>query len=316
MALVEAGTAVSLHPAAGFVIKTRIVEGSAHHVIQTKVFLNICHDRQVPRPPSFDPETVFPMIVRNEWEVPIVVSREKSTTDKKGVPSFVYDCCINSECFNWIQINPDLRMIVVEWCIEAVELMYEVVLEREYTTPKMAAKGDLGPIEMTPSDLSNGLRAEVEELRKNEIKGLLLEIEHSDDDDSNANFNPGELPSIMDISGSKRKPIIQEILEMRISENDQHTSAPAATAKPVASESHADAPLSVTTHRRPGHWVVEVSGFGTDGNVDVLYIGTGPAGAALRVGTLEMPLPAAAEPYRAFRTPTALFVFCRVPEAT
>lgn len=312
MSLVEAGTAVSLHPAPGFVIKTRIVEGSAHHVIQTKVFLNICHDRQVPRPPSFDPESVFPMIVRNEWEVPIVVSREKTTTDKKGVPSFVYDCCINSECFNWIQINPDLRMIVVEWCIEAVELMYEVVLEREYTTPKMTAKGDLGPIEMTPSDLSNGLRAEVEELRNNEIKGLLLEIERSDDDDSNS--NAGDLPSIMDISGSKRKPIIQEILEMRISEPEQHSGAPAAAAKPRISERETQPPLAVTTHRRPGHWIVEVAGFGVDGEVEVLHIDSGLESAILRVGNLEMPLPAAAEPYRAFRTPAALFVFCRMPD--
>lgn len=193
-------------------MKTKILEGLGDHTFGKKVFINICHDDQVPRPEGeFDIEAIFAKIVKNDWEIPIVVSLEKSSTDKKGIPSFVYDCCINSECFTWVQINVDLRLILIEWAIESVETMHEVVLERDYTLPKMLSKGELSETEITKDDLGNDMHEKFAELKQNETAGLVqLLMPDSEDDDE-------ELPDIMNIEGRK-KPLIQEIEDLSIQE--------------------------------------------------------------------------------------------------
>lgn len=207
-----------LHPTPGFVVKTKIVDGKGDHLYSTKVFINICHDTQVPKPPvDFDPAVVFPLIVENQWEIPIIVSPEKMDSDKKGVPSFVYDCCMNSECFQWIQINKDLKLIVVEWCIEAVELMHELVLEREYSVPKMLQKGELSNTEITQEELSKGLQKRLQELKQNETLGLIQALEPEGDNDD------GELPDLMNIGRTIRKPLIEEIREMKLEDNATKT---------------------------------------------------------------------------------------------
>ncbi|CAI5756295.1 unnamed protein product [Candida verbasci] len=124
-------------PTPGFVVKTRT---------DCKVFINICHSPNVPKPEDFNPETSFNLIIENKWQIPIVVSEEKSTFDKKGIPSLAYDCCINSECFKWIQSNQDLKQILIEWSIESIELTYKLQLDRSYSIPKMLSKGELSEI--------------------------------------------------------------------------------------------------------------------------------------------------------------------------
>lgn len=210
MAAIYSGT-VTLHPAPGFVVKSKIVDGSGIHVYLTKVFINICHDSNVPKPKvDFDPAVVFPLIVENQWEIPIVVSPEKSEKDKKGVPAFVYDCCMNPECFSWIQVNSDLKLIAVEWCIEAIELMHGIVLEREYTEPKMLSKGKLSETEITKEDMELGLHKRMQELQNNETLGLIEELSVEED--------TTDLPDLMDIGGKRLKPLIEEIGEMSIGE--------------------------------------------------------------------------------------------------
>ena len=209
-AIYEHKEPIKLDPVPGFVVKTKIVDGLGDHLYSTKVFINICHDVQVPKPSDeFEPEKIFPKIVNNEWEVPIIVSPEKTAKDKKGVPSFVYDCCINSECFQWVQLNKDLRLIVVEWCIEAIEMMYALVLEREYSLPKMLSKGELSRTEISPEELKNGLQTRLQELKQNEQLALVQELEPESDSET--------LPSLTDIQGTKSRPLIQEISDMSIS---------------------------------------------------------------------------------------------------
>lgn len=207
-AIFEQSPVITLHPKPGFVVKTKIIEGRGHHLYQTKVFINICHDAQVPKPErNFDPGEIFPLIVRNEWEIPIIVSLEKRATDKRGAGSFVYDCCINSECFLWLTISADLRLIAIEWCIESVEMMHELVLERDYTLPKMLSKGELSRTEITQHDLNNSLRTKLQELQKNEPAGLVQELKFSDEEEE-------ELPDLMNLA--KKKPLIQEIKELSL----------------------------------------------------------------------------------------------------
>lgn len=210
-AIFELKGSLVVHPTPGFVVKTKIVEGKGDHLYSTKVFINICHDSQVPRPPTdFDAAVTFPMIVDNQWEIPVIVSPEKRASDKKGVPSFVYDCCMNSECFQWIQINKDLKLITVEWCIEAVELMHELVLEREYSVPKMLQKGELSNTEVSSDEMANGLQKWIHELKHNETLGLIEALEPREEEEET------ELPDLMNIGGSRLRPLIEEIGEMSI----------------------------------------------------------------------------------------------------
>ncbi|EGW33669.1 uncharacterized protein SPAPADRAFT_59038 [Spathaspora passalidarum NRRL Y-27907] len=208
MSLIEEQEKVTLHPKPGFVVKTKILESKNLARISTKVFINICHDEQVPKPPQdFEPEIVFPLIIENQWEIPIIVSSEKETKDKKGFPSLVYDCCINSRCFQWCQISKDLRLILIEWCIESIELLNELTLEREYTIPKMLAKGELTQTMVTKSELENSLQKKLQELKQNETLGLIEEmaIDEEDEEDN------GQLPDLMNINNKPNKNLIEEI---------------------------------------------------------------------------------------------------------
>ncbi|KAF3990868.1 hypothetical protein FT663_01899 [Candidozyma haemuli var. vulneris] len=196
---------IVLDPTGGFVVKTRVVEGNDSHAFSTKVFINVCHDLQVPKPPGeFVPEEVFPLIVKNEWEIPLIVSPERRDKDKKGVPSIVYDCCINTECFSWVQVNNDLRLILIEWCIESVELMYGIVLDRTYSVPKMLSKGELSRTEVSEEELKGGIQKKLQEIKQNEVLGLLEELEPEQKEE-------GELPDLMNIEGKKSRPLIEEI---------------------------------------------------------------------------------------------------------
>lgn len=213
--MIKAGQSITLDPTPGFVVKTRILEATNPSLISTKVFINVCHDPQVPRPPQdFDPAVVFPLIIENQWEVPLIVSRERETTDKKGVRSLVYDCCMNNICFQWTQLNKDLRSIVIEWSIEAIEMMYSLTLERDISLPKMVSKGELERTEIPAEELDeSGLQKKLQQLKQDEVMGLVEEMGQDESDE--------ELPEIMNISGKANKPIIEELGELNIGKKQE-----------------------------------------------------------------------------------------------
>ncbi|CCE86106.1 Piso0_005756 [Millerozyma farinosa CBS 7064] len=231
---------ITLHPTEGFVIKSRIESATdlGKYSLGTKVFINVCHDQAVPRPSiDFDPAVVFPLIISNEWEIPMIVSTEKSSADKKGLPSFVYDCCINTTCFQWCQINGELRSILIEWCLESIELMYELSLSREYSTPKMLQKGKLSETEVLASEIDgSGLKKKLQDLHNNETLGLIEEInwqKEQDEEESN-------LPDLMNIQNAASeqnpqqevKPLIEEVEDINVARNKKKQSRDH-TAKPI-----------------------------------------------------------------------------------
>ncbi|KAI5963931.1 hypothetical protein CANMA_003528 [Candida margitis] len=200
---------LKLDPKPGFVIKTKILESRNSSQVFTKVFINICHDPQVPKPSiAFEPEVVFPMIIDNQWEIPIVVSIVKDSKDKKGFPSLVYDCCINDECFRWCQISKDLKLILIEWCIESVEMVNSVTLEREYSIPKMLTKGELTQTELTQEELSDLGFKKLHDLEQNETLGVIEELKLEGDNEEEEN-----LPDLFNIGGegAPKKSLIEEI---------------------------------------------------------------------------------------------------------
>lgn len=216
---------VQLDPKAGFVVKSRIVSSDDpdRHVLGTKVFINLCHDRQAPKPDQeFDPTIVFPLIIENKWEIPIIVSEEKYGLDKKGQSSWVYDCCINTECFHWCQVNIDLRSILIEWCIESIELLFGLVLDRQFSIPKMLCKGDLSRTIFKESDKKEtNYERKLKSLKENETLGVLEEKAVDAETEEAKNT---KLPDLMDIdrkaplNSQQKTPLIQELNEMQINE--------------------------------------------------------------------------------------------------
>lgn len=307
---------VTLDPTGGFVVKTRVVEGNAKHALSTKVFLNICHDPQVPKPKGeFIPEEVFPLIVKNEWEVPLIVSPEKTDKDKKGVPSLVYDCCINTECFSWVQVNNDLRLIVIEWCIESVELMHGIVLDRSYSVPKMLSKGELLKTEVSLEELNGGLQRKMQELKQNEVLGLLGELEPETEHEE-------ELPSLMDIGGKKSRPLIEEVGQMSL----EPRGAPKKAVSKVPSvkktvDTKAAMEIAVSSKKLDdGDFLLVFSSPQLSPEVDTLFengvfvlINKNLDYQLGKSDKLEIPLPKGYSPYRVFLSTkdAALYVFCR-----
>lgn len=331
-AIYELGSTTVLNPTPGFVVKTKIVEGKGDHLYSTKVFINVCHDAQVPKPKiDFDAAIVFPLIVDNEWEIPIIVSPEKKDSDKKGVPSFVYDCCMNTECFQWLQINKDLKLITVEWCIEAVELMHELVLEREYTTPKMLLKGELSHTEISGEGGFLGLQNRLQELKQNETLGLIqaLEPEAGIDDDTD------ELPDLMNISGAKSRPLIQEISDMSIEDladsNTHEVEGKLQQLWPAKQETtnlieHLKSKptpyeFSVTPCTRENHFYIKFESPQltpmlevTHHNQCIRITNTDATRTLTRENRIDIPIPGNAVPYQSFivQKTQALFVFCHL----
>lgn len=219
---------IKLNPSPGYVIKTRIVgRESEKYSVGTKVFVNICYDNQVPKPEQeFDPSVVFALIVDNKWEIPIIVSKEKEVKDKLGSASLAYDCCINDTCFRWCNINGDLRSILNEWCIEAIELLYGLVLDRQYSIPKMLCKGELSQTEIKQNELhESGFQKQLHDLKQNEVLGLVNELDSPQDQSEPEGaidvFNINKQPN-------DKKPLIQEI--------DTPISKPISTTSPVSSK--------------------------------------------------------------------------------
>lgn len=197
-----------LDPKPGFTVKTRVVALPQAQQLGRKLFVNVCHDPQVPKPQDteFVPETVFPKIVTNEWEIPIIVSLPKEVVDKKGSALTAIDCCINSTCFTWIQLFIDLKKIVIEWCLEAIEVTNDITLDRDYTIPKMLSKGELTKTEISDDELAKGPQAKFEELQKNEPLNLLQEVQDADGD---VDMDGTSLPPL--VPQPLSRPLIEEV---------------------------------------------------------------------------------------------------------
>lgn len=205
---------ITLEPKPGYVIKTRleVPTASPERKAFTKVFINVCSDSRVPLPEhhneTFRPEIIYPLIINNEWEVPIIVSDERTDKDNKGALSYVYDCFINEKCMLWVREFKDLKKIVTEWCLESVELRFGFSLSREFKFPKLQYKGALTPLPVIKADL------EKQSVIKKEIEKLTSEKEHLLMLDAVAESRKIEEEPQISIFGTPapaKKPLIEEI---------------------------------------------------------------------------------------------------------
>ncbi|GME78863.1 unnamed protein product [Ambrosiozyma monospora] len=125
------GKLTKITPKPHFVIKTRIFSPYKDSPAGTKLFINVCTNGDVPvhksTPEILKPEVLFPLIMENKWEIPILCSSDgvRHDKDKKGARSLVIDCVINERMMRWCELNKDLKLILIEWCFDAVEFKEE-----------------------------------------------------------------------------------------------------------------------------------------------------------------------------------------------
>jgi len=137
---------MEIEPEPGFVIKThnmKTVEGFTEGL---KIFINICHNGKVPPPPIATDEEIRKAIEAEDntkYKVPLSLSTPRTDLDKSGKTCIVFDACVNTNPIIKATKDFDYKLFLIELAIEWVEEKYKLQLSREFTLPKMRAKGKL-----------------------------------------------------------------------------------------------------------------------------------------------------------------------------
>lgn len=233
----SSSSVVNLKPIPDFVVKSKLIstEGRPSHLLKlkanTKTFINICHHDEVPKPDiEFTSSVVYPLIMNNQWEVPIVTSSVREDTDKKGAMCYVWDCCINTDCMGWISEDLQLREIVIEWCLESCELSDVVGISREHIAfPKMKKKGEAIPaLEIHSSELTNNYQENIAKAAEAEDDGpsniLRMKRNLLDDEPSGllGSTDDDELPPLIPNNKQSGRPLIEEIDSLRIADRQEN----------------------------------------------------------------------------------------------
>lgn len=136
---------MQLNPEPGFVIKTYIESESENpkQLPGTKVFINVCIDKNVPLPEGQGNTPWSELIETGEATVPIVVSEIKEDLDAKDQFSIVCDCCIHPKVLRESIKNRNIKVLLITTCINLVEQQMTVLLSREFKLPKRTHKGIL-----------------------------------------------------------------------------------------------------------------------------------------------------------------------------
>lgn len=222
-----------LKPEPGFVIKSKVINvddrprNLPRLESDRKVFINLCYDEHAPMPEiPFDANVVYPLIMNNKWEIPIVTSAFRVDHDKKGQECYVVDCCINSECIKWISEDYQLKDIVVEWCIEAAELRESVEISRDNIAfPKMKKKGEFIPdLEVFSEELDNNYMKDMIEKDRDSDPASILKAKRDllmKDEELSIDNTSGtgeELPPLFPTQTTRKKSLIEEIDDLSIQE--------------------------------------------------------------------------------------------------
>lgn len=222
-----------------FVVKTKIFTPYKIYNSGTKFFINVCSNEKVPTKElknkygelmeDFDAKLVFVLISKGEWEIPILTSPEiRETLDKKGNKSLLIDCAINDKYIKWCIVNEELKEILIQWCIDAVEFQAggNFVIDRDSVSlPKRTCiGGNPQNIEVDLHHLMNTSK-ELEEMSKDMYEGkedplMLVNARRLDDlDELDAETNKkGELPPLLPVGNTSKKSNL--IVEVETNENE------------------------------------------------------------------------------------------------
>ncbi|KAG4301031.1 hypothetical protein PCANB_002751 [Pneumocystis canis] len=159
---------IHISPLPGFVVKTIQINNQKKRVPQgTKVFLNLCHSEDVTPPKDGVGNDIGLKIMKGwHWEIPVILSLERWDVDKAGKKCLVIDCCCNTSVMKLCKEDINIRLFFIETCLELIEDKTGMILSREYTIPKMKAKGGLQP-SILEVDMSSNTK--IQEICTNKI---------------------------------------------------------------------------------------------------------------------------------------------------
>ena len=220
-------TLLKLHPKPIFVIKTKRLTPYP----PIKLFINLAHAPEVPAPPDLgefktNSQRMYALIMDNKWDIPIVTSSMRRDTDKRGKECVVYDCVVNSRVVEYILGSNDdtkganvaLRDILVEWCIESIEVADKCIVSRDdIKFPKLKVKGELCEGLEVPVDTETGEKGdevhELLELRRDlaDDQGFYGSRSGNGGEESKI-IIPGITPSLP-VKDGQTQPLVQDITE-------------------------------------------------------------------------------------------------------
>ncbi|KAK9364879.1 PIH1 family [Lipomyces kononenkoae] len=183
----------SLVPSPGFVVKTSLEAPTTDPQVAagTKVFLNICSNKRVPEAPG-GLDKIEEAILRDDWAIPVIVSSARDDIDKAGSKCLVYDCCVNTKILQRALRDANVRIILIESCLEVAEGHAGTTFSREYKLPKLRWKGPVGvPIVYrngaAPSKSPNGTAAASEHTITSTLDDLAMKIANDEKNMQKAN---------------------------------------------------------------------------------------------------------------------------------
>ncbi|KAJ3174723.1 PIH1 domain-containing protein 1 [Geranomyces variabilis] len=167
-AAADAIPSTSLVPEPGFVVKTQNLETVGDWPVGLKVFINVCHSPHVPAPPLATDDEIRAALNAEDhaaYKVPLSLSSPKADRDKSGKTCLVFDACVHTGPLEKAKADFDFKLFLIILALEWVEEKHKLKLSREFTLPKLKAKGRLSkhiirrakrPIiaEVAPSSLS------------------------------------------------------------------------------------------------------------------------------------------------------------------
>ncbi|KAF7726964.1 PIH1 domain-containing protein 1 [Apophysomyces ossiformis] len=137
---------VTIQPQPGFVCKTNVTSSkNAAHPVGKIVYINICHSSAIPEP-TLANEKEIEKALNGEpeatYRVPLSMGQPRSEKNN-GDACLIMDACIHTQPFLRAERDLDYRLYILELAMEHVEEDQSVTLGREFTMPRMAAKGQI-----------------------------------------------------------------------------------------------------------------------------------------------------------------------------
>ncbi|KAJ3147116.1 PIH1 domain-containing protein 1 [Geranomyces michiganensis] len=142
----DAFPSTSLVPEPGFVVKTHNLETVGDWPVGLKVFINVCQSPHVPSPPLATDEEIRAALNAEDnaaYKVPLSLSSPKADRDKSGKMCLVFDACVHTGPLEKAMADFDYKLFLIILSLEWVEEKHKLKLSRDFSLPKLKAKGRL-----------------------------------------------------------------------------------------------------------------------------------------------------------------------------
>lgn len=100
-----------------------------------KVFINLCHTKEIPAPEDIDEKRLMELWNAStetcEYRVPLSIGEVRHEPDKSGQPADVYDVAVNTTFFGKVETTSIFRMFVIDVIMQGIEDKFHIELEKE-----------------------------------------------------------------------------------------------------------------------------------------------------------------------------------------